>query len=175
MSWKILSPCVTRDSDGTSRPPLQPRKQDRSQGSQLSRPSSTPKPRMVADGDAQRSCEQPIFTQEIADDDEALSLHNPVAPFELPRHGTAAHNKDQGSRKTGRWGEMGDIWVARTTPASRSRFPACGDPVAGAWPSLRSASSPRHLDRQNPTFTNIGESPSISSRGFRRIDASSNL
>jgi hypothetical protein len=137
----------------------------------LSRPSSTPELRMVADGDAQRSCDQTIFAQETTDDDEALSLHNPVAPLSSQ---DMAQQRTTRTKGRGRRGD-GGRWGTSGLHGPHSRFPACGDPVAGAWPSLRSASSPRHLDRQNPTFTNIGESPSISSRGFRRIDASSNL
>lgn len=72
------------------------------------------------------------------------------------------HNSVKHDKGRGRWG---NILVARTTPAPSWRFPACGDPVAGAGPSSRSASSPR---RHGPTPINTGESRSILNRGFSR-------
>lgn len=128
MSWKILSPCVTREGDGTSRASPQHRKP----GLQLSRPSSTPKLCQVANAmpNTPQACHvsKQSFGTETADANEALRLHNPIAPSSFQDIAQRCKTR-QRSRKTGRWGETSRLHGPHQQHLGGS--PQCGDPVGG--------------------------------------------
>lgn len=158
----LVSLCHQR-LKATGPPVLLPSVKNRT-GARTLQLSSTPKLCKVADGDAPHTAQACHVSKQMFPQETALMTTRLCRCTTPSRHRApkTLHNSVKHDKGRGRWG---NILAARTTPAPSWRFPACGDPVAGAGPSSRSASSPR---RHGPTPINTGESRSIVNRGFSR-------